>query len=185
MLAAEPDELPRPTSVSAAAIHGYVDILDGRRESGLSRIQAALDETRAADHAPGMRATLVRTLLEACAVTENLRIGLAAADAALASGDAARLWEAETRRRRAEFLAALGAPAEEINAEFKRSLDVARRQGAPMLELRTAASLLRYRLERGDQATDQAREHLAVIVAALPEGRETQDLRDAVLLLDR
>ena len=53
------------------------------------------------------------------------------------------LWEAEARRLRAEFLVALGAPQDEIEAELERALQTARRQGARALELRAATSLLR------------------------------------------
>jgi hypothetical protein len=52
-----------------------------------------------------------------------------------------------------------------------------------MLELRVAASLLRYRQDRDDPAAGKARAQLAAIVAALPEGRDTPDLREAVDLL--
>ena len=54
--------------------------------------------------------------LEACVATRNARGGLAAAERALALGSATRLWEAETRRLRAEFLAELGASTADIEA---------------------------------------------------------------------
>lgn len=74
----------------------------------------------------------------------------ALAERMLELGGTARLWEAEARRLRAEFLAILGASHEEVEAELERALTVARRQGAKMFELRTAMSLLRHRLARGD-----------------------------------
>jgi hypothetical protein len=110
---------------------------------------------------------------------------LAAADEALKVSGDARIWEAETRRLRAEFLASLGAPAQEIEAELDRALVVARRQGAKMLELRTAASLLLRRLATGDPKVDQARAELAAIVAALPEARDCRDVTEATALLAR
>jgi len=45
-------------------------------------------------------------------------------------GRGAELWEAEIRRLRATFLAALGAPSGEVGAELERALAVARRQRA-------------------------------------------------------
>jgi hypothetical protein len=76
-------------------------------------------------------------------------------------GGAARIWEAESRRRRAELLATLGTPAPEIEAELACALAVARRQGATSLELRAATSLLRLRQKRGDGPdTSQARASL-------------------------
>lgn len=150
MLAAgREDHVTRPVQVSTESIGGYVDVLDGREEFGIARIQRSVEEVREADHAPGQRAHLVRVLLEACAVAGDARTGLAAADRALAAGDAARIWEAETRRLRAEFLVALGGSVDEIETEFGRALAVARRQGAISLELRAAASLRRWRSERG------------------------------------
>lgn len=176
----------RPTQVGTDALNGYVAVLDGQEEAGIARIQRTLNEAHEADHAPGMRACLVRELLEACAMTRDSRSGLAAAGRALEMGGAARVWEAETRRLRAEFLAALGAPANEVEAELGRALAVARRQGAKMLELRTLVSLLHHRMERGDgPRASEARDLLAAIVEELPEGRDTPDLREAATLLAR
>jgi hypothetical protein len=176
----------RPTQVAAEALRGYIDVLDGQDEAGILRIQRALDDTRAADHAPGMRAQLVRILLEACAVAGDATIGLSVADHALASSDADRLWEAEYHRLRAVFLANLNSPTSDVESELQRAIDVARRQGAISLELRAATSLLRHRLEYGDgPATSRAREHLAAIVAAIPERGDSQELSEAIAMLGR
>jgi hypothetical protein len=173
----------RPTQVITDALNGYVAVLDGQKEAGTARIQRALDEAHEADHAPGMRACLVRTLLEACAVVRDARAGLAAAERALGMGGA-RVWEAEARRLRAKFLAVLGSPAQDSEGELERALVVARRQGAKMFELRTAASLLRHRTERGDgPGTSEARDLLAEIFDGLPEGRATRDLREVAAIL--
>ncbi len=142
----------RPNDVATEHFGGYIDVLDGRMDAGIARIRRALDESRQGDHAPGMRAFSVRVLLEACAVAGDARTGLATAEWALALPDAHRIWEAETRRLRAEFLAALDAPPSEVEAEFERALAVAHRQGAKMLALRTARSLLRFQLAASDVA---------------------------------
>jgi hypothetical protein len=100
--------------------------------------------------------------------------------------DNVRTWAAETRRRRAEFLAALGAPAEEVEAELERALEVARGQGASLLELRAATSLLRHHLAAGgDRATVRAPARLEAVIDALPERGDTPDLREAAALLAR
>ena len=178
--------LSRPTQVAIEHFGGYIDVLDGRVEAGIARLQRTLDESRQADHAPGMRAHSVHVLLDACAMAGDARTGLAAADQDLALGGADRIWEAETRRLRAEFLASLGAPADEVESELERAIDVARRQGALMLELRAAVSLLRHRLAHGDgPGTSQARERLTAIVAVFPEGEDSQDVREAVAFLGR
>lgn len=115
-------------------------------------------------------------------MTGHVQTGLAAAELSLGMGT--RLWEAEARRLRAEFLAALGASATEVEAELERALAVARGQGAKSLELRVAVSLLRHRRERGDGLrARETRELLAAIVEELPEGRETRDLREAARIL--
>jgi DNA-binding SARP family transcriptional activator len=142
----------RPNDVNAELFGGYFDVLDGRREAGLARIRRMLDESQEGDYAPGMRTISVRVLLEACAAAGDARTGLATAEWELGLRDAHRILEAETRRRRAEFLAALGASASEVEAEVERALSIAHRQGAIMLELRAATSRLRFRLERGEIA---------------------------------
>ena len=173
-----------PNLISAEFVAGYVDVLDGSVEPGIARIKRILEAAREADQAPGMRACLFRVLLEACAAAGAAETGLAAADHALATGDPACLWEAETRRLRAEFLAALGAGPEEIEAELARALQVAQRQKAKMLELRVAVSLLKHRAARGDDpATLQAHERLAVIVGELAGRGDSRDQREAAELL--
>jgi adenylate cyclase len=167
-----------PARLHAEALAGYSDVVDGRPTAGIARIQRALAETRGVDHAPGHRASWMRVLLEACAVAGDARTGLAAAESAI--GLDASLWEAEARRLRAEFLAALDAPQDEIEAELERALQKARRQGARALELRAATSLLRLRQRRGDDpASAPARDALQVILDKMPEGRDTQDVREA------
>jgi adenylate cyclase len=171
-----------PARLHAEALAGYSDVVDGRPTAGIARIQRALAETRGADHAPGHRASWMRVLLEACAVAGDAGTGLAAAERAI--GLDASLWEAEARRLRAEFLAALDAPQDEIEAELERALQRARRQGARALELRAATSLLRLRRQVGDGlATQQARAAVQAILDTFNEGRDTRDVRDALSLL--
>jgi DNA-binding SARP family transcriptional activator len=186
LAAAQDTHGTRPTRLSNEAVAGYLDVLDGRQEIGLARIQRALDDTSEADHAPGMRAHLGRLLLEACAVAGDARRGLAAADRALATAGADRLWEAETRRLRAEFLTQLDGRAAEVEAELARALAVASRQGARAFELRVATSLLAFRLGQGqDRGIGEARDRLTAIVAEFPEPHDTYDLRAAMLHLGR
>ena len=171
-----------PARIHAEALAGYSDVVDGRTAAGIARIQQVLAETHGADHAPGHRASWMRVLLEACAVAGDAQTGLAAAEGAI--GLDVTLWEAEARRLRAEFLVALDAPQDEIEAELERALQTARRQGARALELRAATSLLRQRQRRGDgPAVCAARDALQTILDELPEGRDTQDVREAKSLL--
>jgi hypothetical protein len=143
-LAAGPGERETPaTQVFTEVVGGYVDVLDGRAVAGVDRARRALDGARDVDHAPGMRCLNARVFLEACLAAGDPRAGLAAADRALAIGGATA-WEAEIRRLRAVFLAALGGPPGEVRDEIGRAVAVARRQGASALEARardTAARL--------------------------------------------
>jgi hypothetical protein len=124
----------------------------------------------------------LRVLLEACAAAGDAQTGLAAAERAI--GLDASLWEAEARRLRAEFLAALEAPPDEIELELERALQTARRQGARALELRATTSMLRLRQRRGDDpAIAAARDALQLILDTMPEGRDTRDVREATSLL--
>jgi tetratricopeptide (TPR) repeat protein len=184
-LAVRPAEQEPPTRVPSSALAGYVEVLDGRPD-GLARIRRALDDPAEGEHAPGMHACIARVLLEACLAAGDARAGLAAADRVLAAEDNVRTWEAEARRLRGEFLAALGAAGGEVEAELERAVATARRQGARMLELRATTSLLRHRLDHhAGGPPGHARDALAALVAAVPEGRDTPDLRESLALLAR
>ena len=175
----------RPVDVTTEALAGYVDVLDGR-PGGLVRIQQAVDDSHVTQHAPGQNPTMVRILLEACLRAPDPGVGLAAAELRLGAKGGAALWEAEFRRLRAEFLAILGAPAAEIEGELEGAAAVAGRQGARSLELRTAASLLRHRIEWGDaRGVRDARERLAALLDALPEPHASRDRDEAEALLVR
>ncbi len=65
---------------------------------------------------------------------------------------------------------------------YKRSLDVARAQGARSLELRAAADLARLWAGRGDRA--RAVDLLGPIYGGFTEGLDTADLKEAKALLD-
>jgi DNA-binding SARP family transcriptional activator len=178
-------QLWRPTQVSGEAIGGYVEVLDGHKQHGIARLWRALDDPAEAEHAPGLHASVARLLLAACAAAGDPGAGLAAADRALGLGDHVRTWESETRRLRGEFLAELGAPTAEVDAQLERAFRLARRQGAKMLELRAATSLLRHRLGANHRRVGQAQTQLASVVAELGGAAGTQDLRAASTLLMR
>jgi hypothetical protein len=173
------------TRISIEALDGFVDVLDGRKEAGISRIRRVLDDSRGAEHAPGQHAMVVRVLLEACSVAGAARIGLEVAERALAI-KGARVWEAETHRLRGEFLAALGGPADEVDEAFENALQVAQHQGAYALALRAAMSLVSFRVEYGGSLdAREAYDLLADLVAGLPETYDTPDLREATTILAR
>jgi predicted ATPase len=65
---------------------------------------------------------------------------------------------------------------------FRRALDVSRRQGARMFELRAAVSLAR--LWRDQERDVEPRDLLAPVYDWFTEGFDTVDLKDAKALLD-
>jgi DNA-binding SARP family transcriptional activator len=122
------DATHQALQVAADTFLGYVDVLDGRHAAGIRRIREAM-QARPADDAPGQRAVHVRLLVAAHEVAGDAAAGLAASEEALRIGGT-HIWEAELRRLRASFLAALGAPAAEVDSELARATAVARSQGA-------------------------------------------------------
>jgi DNA-binding SARP family transcriptional activator len=97
----------RAVRISTESLAGYVDVLDGRTAAGLARIRGAVEAAGEGDHAPGMRASAVRVLVEAHARAGDAAGGLQAADLMSDSPTGARLWEAQIRAWRAQFLADL------------------------------------------------------------------------------
>jgi predicted ATPase len=94
-----------------------------------------------------------------------------------------RWWEAEVYRLRGVLLLRQpGTPQAEAEAWLRRALDVARRQEAKALELRTAMSLSRLWQQQGKQAA--ARALLAPIYGWFTEGFDTADLQEAKTLLE-
>jgi len=94
-----------------------------------------------------------------------------------------RWWEAEVARLRGVLLLQLpGTPQAEAEAWLQRALDVARRQEAKSLELRTAMSLARLWQQQGKQA--EAHTLLAPIYSWFTEGFDTADLQEAKVLLE-
>ena len=90
--------------------------------------------------------------------------------------------EAELRRLRGELLARSGRNDPEAELEFRRAMDVARRQSARMLELRAAMSLSRFLEDRAGPADADAA--LRSIFDGFTEGLDTADLLEARTRLD-
>lgn len=128
--------------IPADGFAALLEVLDGRSSEGAGRVRRiVLDARRDEPATPGFHGLLMRILLEACAAAGEAEPGLAAADEALEMGRGAELWEAEIRRLRAGFLAALSAASQEVEAELGRAIEVARRQAARAFELRARADL--------------------------------------------
>ena len=92
-------------------------------------------------------------------------------------------WDTEFLRLRGEIRLAQDAAArEEAESLFLRAIEISRRQGGRLLELRAATSLAR--LLRDQDRRDEARALLAPVYDWFTEGFDTADLKDAKALLD-
>ncbi|MCP9981615.1 hypothetical protein [Actinomadura madurae] len=133
---------PRQVRVPMELFGGYLDVLAGRTSEGLERLRRSRDQVVLGEApAPGLPGVATRLLLEGYARAAEPGAGLALADEALGMGRGARLWEAEIRRLRALFLAALGEPRGEVDAELYRALAAARRRGQRAFEERVRGTL--------------------------------------------
>lgn len=136
------DDAPAQVRMPAEAFAGYLDIVDGRTETGLARVRTIREQLAHREPpAPGLPGVVTRLLLDGYARAGAAQAGLALTDDALDMGNGAQLWEAEIRRLRAIFLSALGGSADEAAAELKRALSVARRQHARAFEDRIRETL--------------------------------------------
>lgn len=133
------------TEVVATGMRGFVEVLDGAADRGIARLRAALDLCGPVSPAPGARDALMRLFVAAHDLSGRPRTGLAAASEALIL-NGSRIWEAEIRRLRAQFLAAVGGDRAEIDKELARAAEVARRQGALGPERRIQRSRSHLRL---------------------------------------
>jgi predicted ATPase len=93
------------------------------------------------------------------------------------------IWLSELHRIEGEVRRAAGYPVSDVEACFESALEVSRRQGARMFELRAAMSLARLWREQGRNV--EARDLLAPVYSWFTEGFETVDLKDAKALLNQ
>jgi predicted ATPase len=92
-----------------------------------------------------------------------------------------RWWDAELHRVRGELMLAQGADAGDVEAAFRRAIEIARGQGARSLELRAVVSLAQ--LRREGPGAELARQTLASVYGWFTEGFGTADLKQAECLL--
>ena len=92
-------------------------------------------------------------------------------------------WDAELHRLRGELWWAQGAASDQVEAVFRRSLEIARSQQTRSLELRAATCLARLWQEQGRRS--EARNLLSPIYGWFTEGFDTPDLKEAGALLDQ
>lgn len=151
-------------------------------EDGLGSYHAALQRLRATGAALRMPHYLGRL------ATLNRKAGRRAAglriveEAAGAAALASETWcDAELERERGELLLLHPAEPAQAEAAFRNAINIARTQGARMLEMRASIPLARLLAGRGER--QQAVDILSRMRDGIMEGLETPELRDATQLL--
>jgi len=162
---------------------GWVDVMQGRLNDGVERIERATAAVRS------MRGRVHNgyflCLLAAC----HLRAGQIERAGQIAAEAIAEIGETEERWREAEAwriwgdvkLAASPDRDEEAEVIYRRALDIASKQNARFWQLQAATSLARLLLSRGDR--DQARALLVPIFNGMREGFDVPDMIAARELL--
>jgi len=166
---------------SGLGFEGALAARQGDFAAGERLVRACLDSLREASY--GFPSFL--------SMHAEILIASGNADAAIATADIAvkyieapgRLcWLPEALRIRGEALLLSGAANQaEVEEHFRRSLDLARRQGALSWELRTATSLALLLHASGRQR--EARDLLSSVYGRFTEGFETTDLKAASRIL--
>jgi DNA-binding winged helix-turn-helix (wHTH) protein len=165
-----------------AIAEGWWLVLDGDPDAGAARLHRGISEiqTNGSFLAGSL---LFSSLAEAELARGRIADGLKAVDEAMGLVDRTgeRFWEAEIHRLRGE-LSRLDGDDAAAETSFRKSLGVARRQGALSLELRAATSLAKL-LHDKDRGTE-ARTTLSRVYDQFTEGFDTLDLVDAKALLE-
>jgi adenylate cyclase len=171
----------------------------GDPAEGIAQIRGAIESYRAAGN--GALQVWMNVILAAAlwkAGKRNEVFSTLANVMTLARKNGEGLFEPELYRLKGEFLfaqamGAAGPPKAEPDGDratkladaescIRDSLELARRQEARMLELRSLVSLCRVRRELG--AVSHERKELAEVCDAFTEGVETPDLREARVMLE-
>jgi predicted ATPase len=166
---------------------GWALAEQGFRAEGVEQIRQGAAAFQASG-AELWRPLILAVLAESLAHQGQVEEGLAALGEALTlvRGGGERYWEAELYRLQGELglARAAGGPSAQNESEvcFRRALEVARCQGARVLELRTAVSLGRLYQRQGRPA--EARPLLAGTYGRFTEGFDTRDLQEAQALLE-
>jgi predicted ATPase len=163
---------------------GWALVQQGQEAEGISELRsglAAWQRTGGGNIIPQCLGWLAEALGRIGRVDEALALAENALEVVGKSGE--RVHEAEVYRLKGELLLR-GDNLDPAEAQscFERAIEIARRQSAKSLELRTTMSLAR--LIATQERRDEARTMLAEIYNWFTEGFDTADLKDAKALLD-
>ncbi len=167
-----------------ASLEGWAFVLQGRPDDAIARLRAALagyEATGAAIARPAVTALLAY----ATAMTGRLDEGLARVAEGMADAERTgqRFHLIQLNLARGELLRWGNERAAEVEASYRRALDLAHGFRAPILELRAAMSLARLWSQQGRR--DAACALVAPLLEAFSEGLDQRDVQDAVAFLAR
>jgi predicted ATPase len=166
----------------ASGVAGWAVAVNGDHATGIAVVCASL----AAAQATGTklyRPYFFLLLADACLLAGRATEGLAAVQSALEAAHSTneRLYEAEILRLGGELAHLENSAAEHCATQFERAIEVARQQGARLLELRALTSLA-----RAGEARSRAGESLtrvAEILEQITPTPDSVDVREARALL--
>jgi predicted ATPase/DNA-binding winged helix-turn-helix (wHTH) protein len=174
-----------PWQAWGRCFEGMLLVKRGDTVTGVQRLNTAVSSLRDIGYAVYYVA-FAGELAEALGRAGQTAHGLATIDEALARSDRSkeRWCVAELLRIKGELVVLQETSGATRTAEeyFQQSLDWARRQGALSWELRTATSLARLMLNRGEP--EPAKQLLAPVFRCFTEGFDTADLKAAKGFLD-
>ena len=165
-------------------VRGWALALQGQGKEGMAQLRQGITVHRATG-ASVLVPYFCTVLADVCDYLDNPEDGLQnlAEVHTLVEQHDERWWEAEVCRLRGVLLLRQpGTPQVEAETWLQQALDVARRQKAKALELRTAVSLSRLWQKQGRR--DAACQLLAEVYNWFTEGFDTVDLQEAKALLD-
>jgi predicted ATPase len=169
----------------ALIVRGWAVAQQERGAEGIAQIREGLVAVKAGgveNALPWALGLLAEALGNKNRAEEALNVLAEALAVSRKTGD--QWYDEEIYRLKGELLLASSRAENPSEAEscFRHAIDVARRQSAKSLELRTTTSLSRLLDKQGRR--DEARRMLAEIYGWFTEGFDTADLKDAKALLD-
>jgi predicted ATPase len=169
-------------SISATFYLGWAMAAAGRADEGIAEMRRSLSAPMVVEGS--WPALMLTVLAETCGESGRVEeaLDLVANGLATVKQTGLRVAEAELYRLKGELLI-IKDPGNlpEVEHCLRTAIDVARRQGARLFELRATVSLAR--LLRDTDRSDEARTILVEIYAWFTEGFDTPDLKDAKALL--
>jgi predicted ATPase len=162
---------------------GWAIAAGGRGDEGIAEMRRSISNPVIAEtFGPS---TMLVALAETCGKNGRVEEGLDLVTEGLATAEQTGLGlaEAELHRIKGELLMIKDlSNLAEAESCLRTAIDVARRQGAKLFELRATVSLARLLEQQGKTA--EGRQMLAYIYGWFTEGFDTADLKDAKALLD-